>query len=112
MYRLRGLGQVTTTPSQAVPLATVSQFAIVQCGFGQKQVDHGPNAPNTCAFDLGTAAAQAWQAPGMMLATFAPSGVMNLSANAYSAIAWAGILAVGWFAFGLGSLFLVKKGAA
>ena len=89
MYRSRGFGDA--------PLATVSQYALPSCGFGQKTVGNGPF---TCQFDLATAAAEAWQAPGLMLGTFAPSGVMNLSANAYSAIAWGAILAVGYFMLG------------
>ena len=88
MYRVRGFGDasgVTTTPAQGAPLATVSQYALPSCGFGQKTVGNGPF---TCQFDLATAAAQAWQAPGVILERLRHAGIMNLSANAYSAIGW------------------------
>lgn len=99
MYGLssRGFGDasdMTTTPSQGLPLATVSQFAIVQCGWGQKQVDHGPNAPNTCAFDPATALQQAWMIPGAYLGMV--PGIGTLPPNALSALAWG---TVAWFFF-------------
>ena len=96
MYRI-GFGDasgMTTTPAQGIPLATVSQYAIVECGFGQKQVDHGPNAPNTCAFDMATAVQQAWTAPAVILGTVPTLG--NLPQNALSALAWG---TVAWFFF-------------
>ena len=102
-YGLRGFGDAagtTTTPSQGAPPATVSQYAIVPCGWGQKQVDHGPNAPNTCAYDLQTALQQAWTIPGVY-ASMVP-GTAGMSANALSAIGWGVVLAAGWFMFGRG----------
>ena len=97
MYHTRGFGDasgMTTTPAQGLPLVTVSQYALPSCGFGQKTVGSGPF---TCQFDMGTALAQAWQFPGAYVSLFAPAG---MSANTYSAIGWAAIVAIGWFAFG------------
>ena len=97
MYRVRGFGDasgVTTTPAQGAPLATVSQYALPSCGFGQKVVGTGPF---TCQFDLATAAGEAWLIPGQYVSMFAPAG---MSGNAYSAIGWGIIAAVGWFMFG------------
>jgi hypothetical protein len=68
------------------------------CGWGQKQIDHGPNAPNTCAFDPATALQQAWQIPGVYVGAFGP--IKGLSPNAASAIGWGVILAAGWWMFG------------
>jgi hypothetical protein len=97
MYRSRGFGDVVDPSGVGAPPAAVSPYGLPNCGWGQKTVGNGPF---TCQFDLATAASQAWQIPGVYLSVLAPSGVMNLSANAYSAIGWGIIAAVGWFMFG------------
>jgi hypothetical protein len=86
---MHGLADVTTTPPQGLPLATVNQYEAPPCGFGQKMVGTGPF---TCAFDLATAFQQAWMAPGVYLSMV--PGIGSLPPNALSALAWG---AVAWF---------------
>jgi hypothetical protein len=95
-----GFGDVTTVPLQgSAPPATVSPYAIVECGWGQKSVNNGPNAPNSCAFDPATAASQLWQVPGVYVALAAPQS-LGLTPNGASAIGWGIIIAAGYLLFG------------
>jgi len=90
MYRV-GFGDVTTTPSQGLPLATVNQYEAPPCGFGQKMIGTGPF---TCAFDPATAFQQAWMVPGVYLSLV--PGIGTLPQNALSALAWG---TVAWLLF-------------
>jgi hypothetical protein len=101
MYRSRGFGDVVDPSGVGAPPATVSQYALPNCGWGQKTVGNGPF---TCQFDIATAVSQAWAIPGTYLSVLAPSGLIpsGTSPNAIYALGWGVVLAAGWFMFGRG----------
>lgn len=88
-----GLGDsAMTAAAPSAPPASISPYAAPACGWGQKLVGNGPF---TCQFDISTALAEAWEAPGiyvgMLLAKTVPSAANSINPSFVSAVFYGGL---------------------